>query len=100
MSKYVRIENLPIVVSSFFATKPGAHSFVDNQHRPALSTSIYNTSDEDITITIPAKSAAYLPGQFEQDKYGNVSHKITAKTISFSQPIGETNPAFKSAKPR
>ena len=99
MSKYIRIES-PLSVSSFFATKPGPHSFVQSQSRPALNTSLYNGTDEDIVITIPAKTVAYLPGQFAQDKYGQVTHKITAKTLSFTQPLGLTDPAVKSAKPK
>ena len=99
MSKYIRIES-PLSVSSFFATQPGAHSFVENQHRPAVNTSLYNGTDEDIVITIPAKTVAYLPGQFAQDKYGQVTHKITAKTLSITQPLGINQPFAKSAKPK
>ena len=99
MSKYIRVD-LPISVSTFFATKPGPHSFVESQSRPVANTSLYNGTDEDIIIVVPAKTTAYLPGEFLQDKYGQASYKLTAKTITVSQPLGINQPVFKSAKPR
>ena len=97
MTKFVRIE-APISVSTFFNTKPGSHSFVESNKRPVISTSIYNGTDEDIIIVVPAKTVAYLPGEFLQDRYGQASAKVTKTTISITQPLGLSQPFAKSGK--
>ena len=97
MTQFIRVE-APISISSFFNTKPGSHSFVESNSRPVISTSIYNPTDAAITITIPAKTVAYLPGQFLQDRYGQASAKVTTKAISVSQPLGLSQPFAKSGK--
>ena len=92
----VRIDN--VQVSTFLQDRPGNHSFIENQSRPCLGTNLYNPTDQDITIVIPAKSRAYLQGQFANSKYGNVEAKITAKHVTFKCPIGGTVPMFNSGK--
>jgi len=96
MSKFVRIDNLS--VSVFFNTRPGSHSWIESQSRPIASPSLYNPSDQDITFTIPAKTTAYLPGMFLQDKYGHASANLQDNVLSVSQPIDSTQPFLKSGK--
>lgn len=94
----VRIDNLQ--VSTFLQDRPGNHSFIENQSRPCLGTNLYNPTDADIIITIPAKSRAYLLGQFVNSKYAHVEAKITKTHVTFKLPIGNTTPAFNSGKPK
>jgi hypothetical protein len=94
----VRIENLQ--VSTFLQDRPGSHDWTANQSRPCLGTNLYNGTDEAITITIPAKSRAYLPGQFDNSKYGGVEAKLTKTHATFKIPIGKSTPAFNSGKPK
>jgi hypothetical protein len=99
MSNFIRIESLS--VSVFFNTRPGSHSWIESQSRPIASPSLYNPTDRDITITIPAKTTAYLPGMFVQDKYGaNASATLEDGVISLMQPIDDTLPVLKSGKIR
>ena len=93
-----RIDNL--MISLFLQDRPGSHSYLANQHRPVLSGSLYNPSDADITITIPAKSRAYLPGLFANEKFAHVETKITAKHVTVKMPIGGNTPMFNSGKPK
>ena len=96
MSKFIRIESLS--VSVFFNTRPGSHSWIESQARPIASPSLYNPTDRDITVTIPAKTTAYLPGMFLQDKYGQASASVQDDVITLSQPIDATQPVLKSGK--
>ena len=94
----LRLDNL--MVSLFLQDRAGNHSYVLNQSRPMLSGSLYNPSDEDITIVIPAKSRAYLPGLFANEKYAHVETKLTAKFVTAKMPIGGNVPMFNSGKPK
>jgi hypothetical protein len=96
MSAAQRLDN--VLVSLFLQDRPGSHSFIDNQSRPVLSGSIYNPSDSDITIVIPAKSRAYLPGLFANAKFADVKTKVTQKHVTIQLPIGGTVPVFNSGK--
>jgi len=91
-----RIENLQ--VSLFLNDRPGNHSYIQNQSRPMLSGSLYNPSDADITIVIPAKGRTYLPGLFDNSKYANVETKLTKTAVTVKLPIGGTTPVFNSGK--
>lgn len=87
-----------LAVSTFLQDRPGNHSFIDNQSRPVLGTNLYNPSDADITIVIPAKSRVYLPGQFANTKFANCKVKVTDKFVTIQMPIGGNTPMFNSGK--
>ncbi len=92
----LRLDN--VQVSLFLQDRPGTHSFIDNQSRPVLAANLYNPSDHDIVITIPAKSRAYLPGLFANAKYAAVETKVTQKHVTVKMPIGGNTPMFNSGK--
>ncbi len=92
----VRLDN--VQVSVFLQDRPGTHSFIENQSRPVLAANLYNPSDQDITIVIPAKSRAYLNGVFANTKYAGVDVKVTAKHVTVKMPIGGNTPMFNSGK--
>lgn len=94
----LRIDN--VKVSAWLQDRPGNHSFVENQDRPVLGVNLYNPSDQAITITIPPKTAAYLPGLFANSKYAKVQTKLTEKYVTVRLPIGAGSPVFNSGKPK
>jgi len=100
----MNIRDTKLIVSLFVndalpGTKAANHSWLVNQSRPPLSGNLYNPTDSDITITIPAKSRSYLPGIFANAKFAHVEAKLSAKKdkATFVVPLGGTNPAFNSA---
>lgn len=91
-----RINN--IKVSTWLNDRPGNHSCIENHDRPPLGTNLYNPTDVEITITIPAKSTVYLPGQFVNSKYAGTKIKFTEKHVTVQMPINAGSPQFQSAK--
>lgn len=104
MSNALRLSNIQVSLFLNDATvgPQASHSWLLNNARPPLGGNLYNPTDQPITIVIPPKSRAYLPGLFANTKYANVKATINkAKTLAtFACPIGGTTPVFNSGKPQ
>ena len=115
MSKYVQLytqgQFVPFTTSILFANASSKRPYFHpresdgllvpfDKPRPVASISLYNHTQQPVTVTLQPQVATYLPGLFLQDRYNDasafVNDSASGPRFAITQPMDATKPALKS----
>jgi hypothetical protein len=97
MANFIKV--FGVMVSVHLKDQAGSYDATANHNRPLLGINMYNPSEtETVVVTIPPRTAAYLPSVFPNARYAKVETKFTKAHVTCKLPIGGKDAMFTSGK--